>query len=322
MPKRDSSSADLDSPRDLRFDSWSHPMSTYRQRPSSSAASSSAAAASSNQGLRLPGYYSACWSNPQATYGYAAASASVPMPRNDSNWHPPEDYPLQDRLSQNQRVLHTQVLKEVTIGHGANQTRQLMVTEIDNVGTERNRRPEFFFNGILGHVKDRWEWNIDSWKESSRLANYWRRFFDIEEVPYSSTSDDRQAHLPIHDPSGPPDESDNAGHGEEEQDDVAGDTSTMGNTGELSVPRQIHQLAAILYNALTQDPEFNAAILGQLQIPPENPSESNLKLFNAAELGHVGSHLAITTNILAQQAQPAELGDIFDISDEIDHDVP
>jgi len=197
-----------------------------------------------------------------------------------------------------------------------------MVTEIDNVGTERNRRPEFFFNGILGHVKDRWEWNIDSWKESSRLANYWRRFFDIEEVPYSSTSDDRQAHLPIHDPSGPPDESDNAGHGEEEQDDVAGDTSTMGNTGELSVPRQIHQLAAILYNALTQDPEFNAAILEKLQIPPENPSESNLKLFNAAELGHVGSHLAITTNILAQQAQPAELGDISDISDEIDHDVP
>ena len=123
MPKRDSSSADLASPRDLRFDSWSHRMSTYRQRPSSSAASSSAAAASSSQGLRLPGYHSAHRSNPQATYGYAAAPASVPMPRNDSNWHPPEDYPLQDRLSQNQSVLHAQVVKQVTTGHGANQTR-------------------------------------------------------------------------------------------------------------------------------------------------------------------------------------------------------
>ena len=80
------------------------------------------------------------------------------------------------------------------------------------------------------------------------VGRYWRRFFDIEEVPYSSTSDDHQEHLTIHDPSDPPDESDNAVH--EEQDDVADDTSTMGNTGELSVPRQIHQLAAILYNAL------------------------------------------------------------------------
>ena len=62
-------------------------------------------------------------------------------------------YPLQSQLSQNQRVLHTQLFKEVITGHGANQVRRLMVTEIDSTGQERNRRPEFFFNGILGHVK-------------------------------------------------------------------------------------------------------------------------------------------------------------------------
>ena len=54
MPKRDSSSAALASPRDLRLGSWSHQMSTSRQRPSSAAATSSP-----RHGLRLPGHYSA-----------------------------------------------------------------------------------------------------------------------------------------------------------------------------------------------------------------------------------------------------------------------
>ena len=211
----------------------------------------------------------------------------------------------------------------MTTGQGANQKRQRMVTEIDNVGTERNRRPNFFFNGIVGHVKDRWGWNIDGWKEASRLASYWRRFFDIEEVPYSSTSTDQHEHLTMHDISDPPDDDDNADHGEQPDDD-ADDTSTMGNAGEPipSVPHQIRQLAHILYDAMLQDPEFNAPILEKLQIPPENPSESNLKLFTAAELAHLGSHLSITTNILARRAQPDEFGDISDISDELDREIP
>jgi hypothetical protein len=189
-------------------------------------------------------------------------------------------------------VLHTQVFKEVTTGQGANQTRQLMVTEIDNVGTERNRRPAFFFNGIVGHVKDRWGWNIDGWKEPSRLANYWRRFFDIEEAPYSSYSTEPRENLTIHDISDPPDEAEH-GDNEEQPDDDADDTSIMGNVGEPipSFPQQISQLAHILYQALIQEPEFNAPILEKLQIPPENPSESNLKLFTAAELADLGSHL-------------------------------
>ena len=29
--------------------------------------------------------------------------------------------------------------------------------------------------------KDRWGWRTDGWKVASKLANYWRRFFDIEE---------------------------------------------------------------------------------------------------------------------------------------------
>ena len=147
------------------------------------------------------------------------------MPGSGSPWHTSHDHQLHSVLHQNQRVLHTQVFKEVTVGQGAIQQRQLMVTETDNAGTERLRRPEFFFHGIVGHVKDRWGLNIDGWKEASKLANYWRRYFDIaiiEEIPYSLHSTD------------------------------ADDMSTMGNIGEPipSVPMQISQLAHILYQAL------------------------------------------------------------------------
>ena len=54
------------------------------------------------------------------------------------------------------------------------------------------------------------------------------------------------------------------------------------------IPIQIHQLAAILYNTLTHDCEFNAAILEKLECQADDPAESNLKLFNAAELAHLG----------------------------------
>ena len=59
-----------------------------------------------------------------------------------------------------------------------------MVTEVDRYGVQHNRQPEFFFNGIeiVGHIRaDRYGW-IDSWEQSTQLANYWRRHFNIPEV--------------------------------------------------------------------------------------------------------------------------------------------
>jgi len=82
----------------------------------------------------------------------------------------------------------------------------------------------------------------------------------------------------------------------------------MGNMGihaAPSVPMQIGQLAHFLYQALMEDPVFNAPILEKLP---------------ASELAHLGSHLAITTNILARQANPD--GNFSDISDELDHEIP
>ena len=306
MTKRDSSCAELASLRDLRFDSWSQPMSAYRSRHPSGAASSSAAAASTRQGLRLPGSSSASGSHPETTYGYATSAPSPPMPNINPTWQQPEHYPIQEQLSQDHKVHHTQIFKEVISGQGANRVRRLMVTEIDRTGQERNRRLEFFFNGILGHVRDRWEGYIDSWTESSRLANYWRRFFNIDEIHKETTTEGHQAG---HHQNGSAD----AAPGDAE--DLAEDTSVTAHTGNVPVPSQVHQLATILYNVLIADPEYNAPILEKLQIPPEDPSGTQVKLFTAVELLHMASHLAITATELARSARPDDYEDISDISD-------
>ena len=63
-----------------------------------------------------------------------------------------------------------------------------MVTEVDCFGVKRNRQPEFFFNGIVGHIRaDRHGW-INSWEQSTQLANYWRRHFNIPEVNNENNS--------------------------------------------------------------------------------------------------------------------------------------
>ena len=281
-------------------------MSVYRRRHSSGAASSSDAAASTRQGPRLPGSSSDSGSHPETTYGYAASAFSPPMPNINTTWQQPEYYPLQEQLSQDHKVLHTQIFKEVTSGHGANRVRRLMVTEIDRTGQERNRRPEFFFNGILGHVRDRWEGYIDSWTESSRLANYWRRFFNIDEIHEETNTERHQA---VHHQN----ESDDAAPGDAE--DLADDTSVTVHTGDVPVPSQVHQLATILYNVLIADPEYNAPILEKLQIPPEDSSGTQVKLFTAVELSHMASHLAITATEVARSARPDDYGEISDISD-------
>ena len=40
---------------------------------------------------------------------------------------------------------------------------------IDNTCTKRNRQPEFFFNGIIGHIRPRGGGYVDSWAEATRL---------------------------------------------------------------------------------------------------------------------------------------------------------
>jgi len=63
-----------------------------------------------------------------------------------------------------------------------------MVTEVDQYGVERNRQAEFFFNGIVGHVRSYNGGRINSWSEAIRVANYWCRHYNIPEVHDEDTS--------------------------------------------------------------------------------------------------------------------------------------
>ena len=172
-------------------------------------------------------------------HGYATSAQSVPLPDTPAHQTPiqptrEEAYPLQTEIEQQHRTLHTHIFTEVRSPQTGD--RRLMVTEVDRHGVQHNRQPEFFFNGIVGHIRaDRYGW-IDSWEQSTQLANYWRRHFNIPEV-------DPEPNYWQHYTQA----SDNADQPEESQVSLPGsgmeDTdSIIANVGAASAPSQIHQL--------------------------------------------------------------------------------
>ena len=78
------------------------------------------------------------------------------------------------------------------------------------------------------------------------------------------------------------------------------------NVFTASVPSQIHQLAAILWDILNNDRDSNAAILEKLENPGDDLSTNPVQVFTATDLAHLASHLALTTHVLSQQAQNME----------------
>ena len=152
MTKRDSSFADLESPRIL--------MSLPRRRQvviearRESGAASSDGASSSSHAMRSWGSTTAPHPRPDDTrstvesqhFGYAAMIPSVPLSSANPTDLPEEAYPLQSELSQNHRVLHTHIFKEVIPPPNSSRVSRLMVTEVDRYGAQRNRQAEFFFN--------------------------------------------------------------------------------------------------------------------------------------------------------------------------------
>lgn len=165
--------------------------------------------------LALPSLPGIDHSGSSSHYGYAATTQSVPLPDAPAHQIPiqplrEEAYPLQTEIEQEHRILRTHIFTEVLSPHPTRASR-LMVTEVDRFGVKRNRQPEFFFNGIVGHIRaDRHGW-INSWEQATQLANYWRRHFNIPEVYHEQ--DSWQHH---------PQESDNADQLEESQESIPG----------------------------------------------------------------------------------------------------
>ena len=243
--------------------------------------------------------------------GYSTEAPAVPLPASRDHQIPiaprqDEAFPLQREMAEQRRQLHAHYFTEVRVpssDHSQPALRRLMVTEVDRLGNHRNRQPEFFFNGIVGHIRaDQSGW-IDSWEQATQLANYWRRHFQI--IPEVHQAEIWQDH---------PQESNSGNQAEDSQDDMSG--SNMDETDSLvvhaesaSAPSQIHQLATVLWNILQHDRGANLAILEKL----ENPSTDPIQIFSAADLAHLASHLAQTTQQLSQQA--AQMEALSDISD-------
>ena len=208
-------------------------------------------------------------------YGYSTAATSTPIPAPADHQTPipprrEEAYPLQMEMAETRRQLHAHYFTEVRTPQADNsqpELRRLMVTEVDRYGVHRNRQPEFFFNGIIGHIRaDQNGW-IDSWDQATQLANYWRRHFQIKcplmEIGINICQ-----------------ESNSANQAGESQESLPG--SDMEDTDSLcfyaasaSAPSQIHQLATILWNILNNDRGANLAILEKL----ENPATIRFRSF-------------------------------------------
>ena len=104
-------------------------------------------------------------------------------------------------------------------------------------------------------------------------------------------------------------------YGEQPESEMEDDTSVTVETGHVSIPSQIHQLATLLHNILLSDMEYNAPILEKLETPPADPNANPIQLYTASDLAHLASHLSITAQTLSQHAQNQELDDISKISD-------
>ena len=89
-------------------------------------------------------------------FGYTSEIPPVPLPPGSPSYPQGEAYPLQSEIQQQHRVLHSHIFKEVVAPPQSGRPNRLMVTEVDRWGEERNRQPEFFFNGIVGHEILQW----------------------------------------------------------------------------------------------------------------------------------------------------------------------
>jgi len=194
------------------------------------------------------------------------------------------------------QVVHTQVFKRASRGFGDQTKHQLQIVEQCQHGGQRNRRPEFFFHGVLGHVKDWYGQPIDAWREANRISNYWRRFYQIPEIPYEESGVWDNQHNRGQEPT---DEVTDQGDPPAPAEDSMSMTAEPG-VHATPIPLQIHQLAATLYNVLIQDEEFNAPILEKLHVDPTLGANPQLDAWSAADMGHLASHLAITATNLSR----------------------
>ena len=217
----------------------------------------------------------------------------------------PDWHPLHHASTTSWRQVHAQYFYRFYEVSHFNQNdnsppeRYLMITEVDRYGIHRNRQPEYFFNGIIGHIRACRNGWIDSWTQANLLSNYWRRHYQIPEVHphHNSTWWNFE-------------ETNNVtAHSTPDMDD----TDSIHAQVENSPPVQIHQLATLFWNILNTDRDGNRGILERLEDPDEDLSRHPVQIYGPEDLAHLASHLAATTQTLADQAHA--MAAMTDLSD-------
>ena len=123
------------------------------------------------------------------------------------------------------------------------------------------------------------------------MANYWRRFFNVDEIPDEQHGPDDNT-----DPEMP----DNSEHMPD-----PGHASNTASHGHLQIPLHLVQMAWMLDTVLNQvDPELHPEI-SQLHQRMSSGTIMDFTSLNFQELSDLGTVLAITAHRLARQADPS-----------------
>ena len=136
-----------------------------------------------------------------------------------------------------------------------------------------------------------------SWRNSVWMANYWRRFFNVDEIPEDQPGPDDN-----NNPEMPDDWSSSPDHAAPTSD--PGPASYTATHGHLQIPLHLVQLAWMLDSVLHQvDPEMHPDVI-QLHQRMATGTIRDLSSLNLQELSDLGTVLAITAHRLARQADP------------------
>ena len=160
MTKRDSYIADLPSPRVLRMASSDIDMSN----------------AGPHSTRHLP--------RPPGPDSHPQASSSHTHPSQRSTHVSPLQLPsTMHQGAPRQRIGHSILFKviEQVLPSGHLST-SVLVEETDAQGSMKPKSLEFYFNGIIGHLRDRWGYALDTTTLCSQLANYWRSWFGAQAI--------------------------------------------------------------------------------------------------------------------------------------------
>ena len=109
------------------------------------------------------------------------ATSSTASSHQPSTQIPPLPLPLTRHYDRPlQRMAHSIVFKILERPlHTGGFSRELMAEETNTQGYTQPKNLEFFFNGIIGHLRDRWGYTLDNDRLCSQLANYWRSWFGV-----------------------------------------------------------------------------------------------------------------------------------------------